>query len=241
MVASRFMVGRGLARRRTASSHRSRIVLRRRPGRRFGLLARSGRARGGRSASAHGRHPAWLAGSRAARGACGVVRCVHRLVGSPGPLVGLRKPHHPVRALRGSGALVGRTHARARQRARGAARRGDRVVAPRQGLSLLLRLRRPRRHTPARTYRSLESTRPRDRLRSRARACPSWPRGHAARVFGARRAPPHVLARGHPHRCARLCRLVVVHGRARRKRGDTRRRRVARGGGRWDRASRSPA
>ena len=73
--------------------------------------------------------------------------------------------------------LGSRAHAGARERARGAARRGDRVVAARQGLPVRLRLQRPGRHTSARTDRSLESAGARDDVRARARARRAGTRG----------------------------------------------------------------
>ena len=59
--------------------------------------------------------------------------------------------------------------------------------------------------------------------------CASRPRGHAARVFGARRAPPHVLARRHPDRGARVRRVVRASRTSARERRDAGRRGAARG------------
>src|SRR5439155_3923060 len=106
--------------------------------------------------------------------------------------------------------LGGGAYAGARERALRPPWRSRRLVASRQGPSLPLRLQRPRRHTLARADRAVEPARARDRLRTRARTRPSRPRRRAARVFGTRRAPPHVLARRSPDGRPRVRRLVLL-------------------------------
>src|SRR5205085_11100029 len=123
----------------------------------------------------------------------GVARALDLLVCAAGPLMGLRESRARLSPVRRARALACGPDARGGARADGAARRGRRLVAPRQGAAVRLRLRLAGGGTVARADRPLEPARARARFRLSARAVAPPPGGGAPRVRGDRRRPAGLL------------------------------------------------